>query len=64
MLAIENILERVSRFLRIDLDALRHENYYSHKNGIKTPYGQIVKNIKIEKIIAEMEDFAGLKKEN
>ena len=62
MLAIETILERVSRFLGIDLDALRIENYYSLKNGIKTPYGQIVKNIKIEKIINEMETFAGLKK--
>ena len=34
------------------------------KNGIKTPYGQIVKNIKIEKIINEMETFAGLEKES
>ena len=62
MLAIEVILDSIARYLRLDLDALRRLNYYSSKNGIKTPYGQLVKNIKLDKILSEIEKLSDLKK--
>ena len=36
--------------------------HYSTKNGVKTPYGQIVKHIKIEKILKEIEPFSDFSK--
>ena len=58
MLTIENILYSVSRFLNRPLDEIRKVNYYSRQNGLKTPYGQIVKNPRIEKILDEIKKLS------
>ena len=47
MLTIENILYSVSQFLNRPIDEIRKVNYYSRQNGLKTPYGQIVKKLRI-----------------
>ena len=54
MLTIENILYSVSQYLQKPIDEIRQINYYSKLNGLKTPYGQIVKNPKIEKVLKEI----------
>ena len=54
MLTIENILYSVSQYLQKPIDEIRQINYYSRLNGLKTPYGQIVKNPKIEKVLKEI----------
>ena len=54
MLTIENILYSVSQYLNRPIDEIRKVNYYSSQNGLKTPYGQIVKNPRIEKILNEI----------
>ena len=51
MLAIENILDEVSKYLKKPLNDVRAINYYNKKNGLKTPYGQLVKNSKLQKIL-------------
>ena len=54
MLTIENILYSVSQYLQKPIDEIRQINYYSRLNGLKTPYGQIVKNPKIERVLKEI----------
>ena len=54
MLTIENILYSVSQYLQKPIDEIRQINYYSRSNGLKTPYGQIVKNPKIERVLKEI----------
>ncbi|GIS09254.1 MAG: xanthine dehydrogenase molybdopterin binding subunit [Alphaproteobacteria bacterium] len=54
MLAIENILYSVSQYLQKPIDEIRKINYYSKLNGLKTPYGQIVKNPRIDRILKEI----------
>ena len=54
MLAIENILYSVSQHLQKPIDKIRQINYYSRLNGLKTPYGQIVKNPRIERVLKEI----------
>ncbi len=58
MLTIENILYSVSQFLNKPIDEIRKVNYYSSQNGLKTPYGQIVKNPRIEKILNEIKKLS------
>ena len=58
MLTIENILYSVSQFLNRPIDEIRKVNYYSSQNGLKTPYGQIVKNPRIEKILNEIKKLS------
>ena len=58
MLTIENILYSVSQYLNRPLDEIRKVNYYSSQNGLKTPYGQIVKNPRIEKILNEIKKLS------
>ena len=58
MLTIENILYSVSQFLNRPVDEIRKVNYYSSQNGLKTPYGQIVKNPRIEKILNEIKKLS------
>ena len=53
MLTIENILYSVSQYLQKPIDEIRKINYYSRLNGLKTPYGQIVKNPRIERVLKE-----------
>ena len=54
MLAIENILFSVSQYLNKSIDEIRKINYYSRLNGLKTPYGQIVKNPRIDRVLKEI----------
>ena len=54
MLAIENILYSVSQHLQKPIDKIRQINYYSRLNGLKTPYGQIVKNPRIDRVLKEI----------
>ena len=54
MLTIENILYSVSQYLQKPIDEIRQINYYSKLNGLKTPYGQIVKNPRIERVLKEI----------
>ena len=54
MLAIENILYSVSQHLQKPIDEIRQINYYSRFNGLKTPYGQIVKNPRIDRVLKEI----------
>ncbi len=54
MLTIENILYSVSQYLQKPIDEIRQINYYSRLNGLKTPYGQIVKNPRIERVLKEI----------
>ena len=54
MLAIENILYSVSQHLQKPIDKIRQINYYSRFNGLKTPYGQIVKNPRIDRVLKEI----------
>ncbi len=54
MLTIENILYSVSQYLKKPIDEIRQINYYSRLNGLKTPYGQIVKNLRIDRILDEV----------
>ena len=54
MLTIENILYSVSQYLQKPIDEIRKINYYSKLNGLKTPYGQIVKNLRIDRILDEV----------
>ncbi len=54
MLTIENILYSVSQYLQKPIDEIRKINYYSKLNGLKTPYGQIVKNPRIERVLKEI----------
>ena len=54
MLTIENILYSVSQYLQKPIDEIRKINYYSRLNGLKTPYGQIVKNLRIDRILDEV----------
>ena len=61
MLTIENILYSVSQFLNRPIDEIRKVNYYSSQNGLKTPYGQIVKNPRIEKILNEIKKLSDYK---
>ncbi len=58
MLTIENILYSVSQFLNRPIDEIRKVNFYSSQNGLKTPYGQIVKNPRIEKILNEIKKLS------
>ena len=58
MLAIENILDHVSNFLKVPLDKVRNKNYYNKKNGLKTPYGQVIKNSKLNDVVREIIDFS------
>ena len=58
MLTIENILYSVSQYLSRPIDEIRKVNYYSSQNGLKTPYGQIVKNPRIEKILNEIKKLS------
>ena len=58
MLTIENIIYSVSQFLNKPLDEIRKVNYYSSQNGLKTPYGQIVKNPRIEKVLNEIKKLS------
>ena len=58
MLTIENILYSVSQCLNRPIDEIRKVNYYSSQNGLKTPYGQIVKNPRIEKILNEIKKLS------
>ena len=58
MLTIENILFSVSQYLNRPIDEIRKVNYYSSQNGLKTPYGQIVKNPRIEKILNEIKKLS------
>ena len=58
MLAIENILDEISKYLKKPLNDVRAINYYNKKNGLKTPYGQLVKNSKLQKILNEIEKFS------
>jgi len=58
MLTIENILYSVSQFLNRPIDEIRKVNFYSTQNGLKTPYGQIVKNPRIEKILNEIKKLS------
>ncbi len=58
MLTIENILYSVSQYLNRPIDEIRKVNYYSSQNGLKTPYGQIVKNPRIEKILNEIKKLS------
>ena len=58
MLTIENIIYSVSQFLNKPIDEIRKVNYYSSQNGLKTPYGQIVKNPRIEKILNEIKKLS------
>ena len=58
MLTIENILYSVSQYLNRPIDEIRKVNYYSSQNGLKTPYGQIVKNPRIEKILDEIKKLS------
>ena len=51
MLAIENILDEISKYLKKPLNYVRAINYYTKKNGLKTPYGQLVKNSNLQKIL-------------
>ena len=61
MLTIENIIYSVSQFLNKPIDEIRKVNYYSSQNGLKTPYGQIVKNPRIEKILNEIKKLSDYK---
>ena len=54
MLAIENILYSVSQHLQKPIDKIRQINYYSRFNGLKTPYGQIVRNSRIDRVLKEI----------
>ena len=54
MLTIENILYSVSQYLQKPIDEIRQINYYSRLNGLKTPYGQIVKNPRIDRVLKEI----------
>ena len=54
MLTIENILYSVSQYLQKPIDEIRQINYYSKLNGLKTPYGQIVKSPRIERVLKEI----------
>ena len=54
MLTIENRLYSVSQYLQKPIDEIRQINYYSKLNGLKTPYGQIVKNPRIERVLKEI----------
>ena len=58
MLTIENILYSVSQFLNRPIDEIRKVNFYSSQNGLKTPYGQIVKNPRIEKILNKIKKLS------
>ena len=58
MLTIENILYSVSQCLNRPIDEIRKVNYCSSQNGLKTPYGQIVKNPRIEKILNEIKKLS------
>ena len=58
MLAIENIMDHVSNFLKVPLDKVRNKNYYNKKNGLKTPYGQVIKNSKLNDVVREIIDFS------
>ena len=58
MLTIENIIYSVSQYLNRPIDEIRKVNYYSSQNGLKTPYGQIVKNPRIEKILNEIKKLS------
>ena len=58
MLTIENILYSVSQYLNRPIDEIRKVNYYSSQNGLKTPYGQLVKNPRIEKILNEIKKLS------
>ena len=62
MLTIENILFSVSQYLNKPVDEIREINYYSRLNGLKTPYGQIVKNPRIEKVLSEIYKLSDYKK--
>jgi xanthine dehydrogenase large subunit len=62
MLTIENILFSVSQYLNKPVDEIRKINYYSRLNGLKTPYGQIVKNPRIEKVLSEIYKLSDYKK--
>ena len=62
MLAIENILYSVSQHLQKPIDEIRQINYYSRFNGLKTPYGQIVKNPRIDRILKEIYKLSDYKK--
>ncbi len=61
MLIIENILYSVSQYLEKPLDEIRKENYYSRQNGLKTPYGQLVKNPRIERVLSEINKLSDYK---
>ena len=62
MLAIENILDNIANFLNISLEKVRNENYYNIKNGFKTPYGQIINNSNLEKVVKEIYSFSNFTK--
>ena len=62
MLAIENILYSVSQHLQKPIDEIRQINYYSRFNGLKTPYGQIVKNPRIDRVLKEIYKLSDYKK--
>ena len=61
MLTIENILYSVSQYLQKPIDEIRKINYYSKLNGLKTPYGQIVKNLRIDRILDEVHKLSDYK---
>ncbi len=44
MAAIENIIDRIARAVKIDAAEIRHKNFYGEKNGNMTHYGQKIEH--------------------
>ena len=50
MAAIETIIDRIARVLKMDAVEIRHKNFYGTTENNITPYGQIVENNRLEVI--------------
>ncbi len=60
MLAIECLLDDTARRLGLGLDELRARNYYGPETGEITPYGQVVEDNQIARMVGELADRADL----
>jgi xanthine dehydrogenase molybdopterin binding subunit len=68
MAIIENAIDSIARFLKIDAAEVRHSNFYGINNRNQTPYGQTVEHNRLftlwDKIIAKSNYFERRKEIN
>jgi xanthine dehydrogenase large subunit len=55
MLAIETVIECIARYLRLQIDTVRQRNFYRVGRNNVTPYGMVVEDNIIERVLDELD---------